>query len=277
MYYNKDFIFLELQKTGGSHILRLLSQLTDGNNLGKHNRLSIEYNDKYIFGSIRNPWDWYISLWAYGVGGKGAIRHRTTNSNNIDYYNNSLPKSMGKNRLSAAELFLAIYKDTFKPRKDWLSCYENANDPELFKKWLYLMLSKERRYDIGEGYAFSQLSKCAGLMTYRYLRLFTLGDSIYKRNELSSLDAITSFDSENNISSGMVRNEALEHDLIIVLQKAGVSLSDENITFIKNQTKTNTSERNQTNYYYDQATIDLVGDKEKFIIDKYNYKPPLLG
>jgi len=276
MYVHKDFIFLELQKTGGSHILRLLSQLVDGKNHGKHNRLNFEHNDKFVFGSVRNPWDWYISLWAYGVGGKGAIKNRTTNRNNIDYYNNSLPKSMGKNWLTVAELFLATYHDIFKPQRDWLSCYENTNEPELFKKWLYLMLSKDRRYDIGEGYAFAPLSKCAGLMTYRYLRLFTLGDSIYKRDELSSLEEITLFDSKNNISSGMVRNEALEDDLIDVLQKAGLTLSDENIAFIKNQTKTNTSKRNSTSFYYDQETIDLVTHKEKFIIDKYKYKPPLL-
>jgi len=276
MYVDKDFIFLELQKTGGSHILRLLSQLTDGDTSGKHNRLLLQDKDKFIFGSIRNPWDWYISLWAYGVSGKGAIRRHVTHKNNIDYYYKLLPKSMGKNWISLSELILAGYNDLFKPCDKWLSSYQSTSEPELFRSWLRFMLSSNRRYDIGEGYAFSPISKCAGLMTYRYLRLFTLGDLVYKDKALSSLEGIKSFDSDYNISNGMIRNEHLEDDLITVLQEAGRLLSQEEILSLKNKTKTNASKRKSTDFYYDQETINLVANKEKFIINKYEYMPPTL-
>ena len=97
MFVSKDLVFLELQKTGGSHILRLLSQWVKGEIVGKHNRLNWENAGKFVVGSIRNPWDWYVSLWAYGVGGQGAIRARTHKGLDFEYYRGMLPKSMGKN------------------------------------------------------------------------------------------------------------------------------------------------------------------------------------
>ena len=55
----------------------------------------------------------------------------------------------------------------------------DADDAGLFRKWLKLLLSAENRFDIGEGYGYSPLSRHAGLLTYRYFRLFTLGRAVF--------------------------------------------------------------------------------------------------
>lgn len=276
MFVANNLVFLETQKTGGTHIRRLLEQYTDGEPVGKHNRLTDLYANRFVFGSIRNPWDWYVSLWAYGVSGRGAIRCRSLNGVDFNYYHRMLPKAMGKNWLTPVELVKSIYHDALKPVTRWRESYRDAKNPELFKIWLKLLLDKERRFDIGEGYGFSPVSKHAGVLTYRYFRLFTRGDRIFKDKRLNSLEGISSFDDEYNVSSDMVKTETLEDDFIRVMSAAGYTLSVEQISAIRNKAnaKTNVSERQTAAYYYDEETIALVADKDRYLIEKYDYSPP---
>lgn len=274
MFVAKDFVFLEMQKTGGSHILKLLRRYTHGENFGKHNRLIDAYKDKFIIGSIRNPWDWYVSLWAYGVSGKGAIRARTTKRVDFNYYYVGLPKSMGKNWLNINQLARAISNDITKPTQEWRLSYKSPDDPNNFRRWLKLVLDSKRKYDLGEGYAFSPLSKIAGLMTYRYFRLFTLGDLIYKDDSLISHHGLQEFDRKWNILRAIIRNEHLEEDFIRVLDMAGYRLSPEQVQEVYDEKKTNVSSRNATAYYYDRETIELVSEKEAYLINKYGYASP---
>lgn len=276
MFVSNDLVFLELQKTGGSHILRLLSQCLKGDIEGKHHRLDITHENKFIFGSIRNPWDWYVSLWAYGVGGQGAIRVRTHKGLDFNYYRQMLPRSMGKDRLTPVELFSAIFHDSLKPVNKWRAAYQNADDPKQFREWLKLVLNSDRHFDLGEGFAFSPLSSHAGLMTYRYLRLFTLGDQIYRDRSLASLNGLFDFDKKHNIAKAMIRTESLEDDFIAVLEKAGCVVTADMLDAIEKSGKTNRSKRNKAAFYYDQETIKLVSQQEHFLIEKYGYKPPVL-
>ena len=276
MFVARKLIFLELQKTGGSHIIRLLERYTDGITEGKHNRLPVDYDRKYIVGSIRSPWDWYVSLWAYGVGGKGAVRARGTAGIDLNYYHRMLPKEIGKNWLTFRELFASLYHDALKPVELWQQAYKNSSDPELFRSWLRLLLDKKRRYDIGEGYGFSPISTSAGLLTYRYFRLFTVGNHVFSDKRLIDLDGIREFDREFNITSGIIRNESLEADFVRVLEEAGQPLSDDQINDIENrrEVKTNISERKSASYYYDDETIALVAERDRYLIEKYSYTPP---
>ena len=72
-----------------------------------------------------------------------------------------------------------------------------------------------------------------------------------------------------------IRNEQLEDDLIDALTLCGMQLTPQQISDIREAEKTNTSSRRKDlGYYYDQATVDLVIEREWFIIDKYGYEPP---
>jgi len=55
MFVSEKIVFLELHKTGGSHIGHLLSSLLEGEQVGKHNTLKGLYRNRTILGSIRNP------------------------------------------------------------------------------------------------------------------------------------------------------------------------------------------------------------------------------
>jgi hypothetical protein len=270
-------LYLELQKTGGSHLLRLLDTYTDGATEGKHNRLIRSIDERLVIGSIRNPWDWYVSLWAFGAGGHGAIRMRTARRFDLNYYNRMLPKDMGKNWLSPAEFIRSVYHDAIKPVSRWKATYLDPADPLLFRAWLSLLLDNKRRFDIGEGYGFSPLSAHAGLMTYRYFRLYTVGESIFRDSGLEHASYLERFDKASNITGAMIRNESLEDDFIEALDRAGYALSEENREAIvkKQHGKTNISERKPAAYYYDAATSALVAERECYLIDKYGYKAPI--
>lgn len=277
MFIADQLLFLELQKTGGSHIRKLLEQYTNGRTHGKHNRLLTVPENKSIIGTIRNPWDWYVSLWAYGVGGKGAILSRTGKGLDFDYYYKMLPKDMGKNWLTPGEALVSAYHDLIKPCSQWKKAYSDSTNPECFRAWLKLLLNPDRRFDIGEGYGFSPLSNHSGLLTYRYFRLFTLGQAIFKDQRLRHYDGIKGYDTEKNITSSIIKTESLEEDFIHALTQAGVELGSDELLAIRNKTdgKTNVSERKAATYYYDDETLDLVARKDRYLIDKYRYNAPV--
>ena len=78
MYINDHIIYLHLQKTGGTHITDLLVRYLGGTVINKHGRLDCYPAGRTVIGSVRNPWDWYVSLFAYGCMGEGAIKGALT-------------------------------------------------------------------------------------------------------------------------------------------------------------------------------------------------------
>ena len=84
MFKSDHIIYIQMQKTGCTHIASLLSSLFNGEQIGKHNAApadDITQKDKFFLSSIRNPWDWYLSLWTYGIQGSGGLRNRLTTRN----------------------------------------------------------------------------------------------------------------------------------------------------------------------------------------------------
>ncbi len=274
MYISEKFVFVELHKTGGSHILKLLADATDGYVEGKHNRVPAAFHNRFIIGSVRNPWDWYVSLWAYGCSARGGIYHRLTNGLDFGYYHRQLCKEMGRDWLSPGILARQIYHDLLKPVPHWTALYADSDDIGAFQEWLHLVLSEERKFDIGEGYGFFPLSTGTGLMTYRYLKLFTsMGRALYNPDYLRGIETIEQCWEESGIVDFIVRNEKLEEDLIKALELAGAGLNEaaiENIRVSANN-RSNTSRRMATEDYYDAGCRELVQQREAFIIKRHGY------
>lgn len=280
MFISESVIFVELHKTGGTHIGRWLQQLVGGEQVGKHNRVPPELRHRFILGSVRNPWDWYVSLWAFGCGGQGSVRQQTTRRIDLQYCRRQLPREMGKKRLAVDEWAAQLAADWRKPVDAWRSSYRAADDRAAFREWLALMLSHERRFDMGEGYGYSPISMSSGLLTYRYLKLFTaLDDELYTDRGLASLSGQFSACEAKSLVSHIIRNENLEDDLLLGLDKAGIVLTEKQCAALRNgsQNRTNSSRRRGIAYYYDQACIDLVAQREALIIDRHGYTPPVGG
>ncbi|KZZ09852.1 hypothetical protein A3750_08500 [Oleiphilus sp. HI0079] len=272
MMVSDELVFLELHKTGGTHIGRLMEKYLGGHREGKHNRLPAEYKSRFVFGSVRNPWDWYVSLWAYGCLGKGSVHQQTTSRISPLYYYRELNKEMGHDSFELKYAARQCVNDVFvKDRAAWEWCYEDANDPEKFRTWLQLVLNPENSLDLREGYGFAKISKQHGLMTYRLFKLFTSFDLFSLENA-----AVANLDNawkDERIVDYVIRNEELEKGFVAALDKANYGLSDEHRSEILGgaNKRTNVSKRGEKEVYYDETSINLVASRESFIVDTFGY------
>lgn len=255
MWITEKLIYLQMQKTGSSHIVHLLKNYIGGKKKGVHNHLKKYNKNKFLVVSVRNPWDWYVSLWRFGCNQKGEIHRRLTQE---------APEVMAKINKNKSE----------KVAEKWNSVYANPEEPENFRNWLKLIYNPWRMKDLRENYHKSSLSAFAGFMTYRYCK-FSLKD-FQPETVIEDFSALKAYDEKNNMINGVIKTESLEEDLINVLQQAGHEIDATIINQIyasKSQTK-NATKRHPSSFYYDAETIALVAEKDKFIIEKFSYLPP---
>lgn len=264
---NDKLLYLQMQKTGCTHITCLLSNCVGGTEYGKHSTLKDGRKPaKFVFSSVRNPWHWYVSLWAFGCDGKGNLYTRVTKRQPIE-----------RLIISAVRRPISFLRYLRIPGELWRETYGGHDDSDKFKKWLKFMFDERRKGDFGEGYARSPISSFAGLMTYRYCRL-CLKDFLQmsRKVALTSIDALKEYDEENNVLDATVRTEHLESDLIQILKGAGYSVGPGMVNFLymAKERRKNTSRHLDPKLYYDEETIDLVAQKESFLIEKYGYEGP---
>ncbi len=257
MVISDKVIYLELQKTGCSHVRKLLTSIPEYNGkiLGKHNTIYEvplsaigDVSSKLKVGNIRNPWDWYVSLWAFGTTGNGGL------------VNHIINKSFVK-KLKNPQYF-------FIPVNLWKSVYADATNPELFRQWIKMILNSKRRRDMGKGYGISSMSSFSGLLTYRYMRLYTY-DFDKDNGSIGNYDQLKSFDERKNMLDYIIRNENLENDFKVLMER--LDMPGEAVSKVIHSGKTNASPREDYHKYYDDETIQLIWEKEKLIIEKYQY------
>lgn len=265
MLIGEKFIYFELQKTGCSYTRNVLNQLPTVNSYvhGNHNtymdlpsELTDTFTSKVKVGNIRNPWDWYVSLWAFGCMGKGSV-----------YYN---VIQRCKRKIAEGKKWKAVIpKPYIKNMGMWEEVYANAYSPELFRAWLKLML--EDSAPIGADYKKSPISEHAGLLTYRYLKLYSY-DGEQQVAQLKNFQKIQQFDTENNFIDVTIKNEHIHKDLLYNASKIGLPIEELQAVLDKFSDKTNTSSRKPYPFYYDEETKYLVEKKERLIIEKYGYE-----
>lgn len=75
MFQCEQLIYIQMQKTGCTHIESLLSGLFEGKQVGKkHSPATPEQirNHPYFISSIRNPWDWFFPSGPSAFRARGA-------------------------------------------------------------------------------------------------------------------------------------------------------------------------------------------------------------
>lgn len=255
MFISDKLVYLALHKTGCSHTIKLLSSVKElnGKIIGKHNTIYDvspqelgNLEQKIKSGNIRNPWDWYVSLWAFGSMKKGAL------------YEMLIEKRWYK-KIKHPQSF-------FTPVAEWKKVYSNVEDKALFRQWLSMLLKKRRKDIIGFGN--KNIPNNIGLMTFRYLQLYSY-DFNENVNLLNDFSKLKTFDEQYNFIDHFIYNDNLEKDFIELMDKAGIDKTVVN-ELIK-MPKTNTSKRDSYQQYYDQETIDIVAQSDKLIIDKHNF------
>ena len=86
--FNK-FVYLDLQKTGSSYVSKFLQAcciLTE-KKFKKHGFIREDYDSsKFYFITVRHPLSIYSSLYRYGLGGRGEVRHKLAKTKNLSAY-----------------------------------------------------------------------------------------------------------------------------------------------------------------------------------------------
>jgi hypothetical protein len=256
MYLSEKLIYLELQKTGGSHVRRLLQDLSlDGSFTDMHDRLDevrhakkLLQKDPLILGNVRNPLSWYVSLWAYGCSGEGEIYYRTATW--------------------WWRYILSDLRALTIPRNRWKFLYGDVSDPERFREWLHMILSSDFKINIGEGYGDSELSKEIGFFTYRYFQLYSRMNRKRWLSEGKAEAYLKQAESEF-IPTAIIRMESLTEDLIDILRSNSFDLSTEILEKWRSLPRTNTSSHRPFEEYYDETSMELVLKKDRYILEKY--------
>ena len=264
MFITDNLVYIQLQKTGCTHIARLLRKVVGGEQIGKHNSATPELlqSPRIFVSSIRNPWEWYLSLWSYGCDGKGGIRRQLTSSGLRGRVSDEKPLSIARR----------AYRELSKDTAEWRRLYADSNDPELFREWLKTILDYKSRFDFGEGFGESDISKFSGLYTYRFLTLCCRNTSSLSDGSILCHSDLSRFTSKNCYVSEWIRNENLENDVIRILEVSGKVMSKADEDVVRSQPKTNISSRAKSiEPYFDDESRELIRSKERLIIEKFDY------
>ncbi|MEX2596359.1 MAG: hypothetical protein WEC59_05450 [Salibacteraceae bacterium] len=265
MLIGDELIYLELHKTGCTHTRNILSKIDSLNAkpYGKHNKYHElpkkhrkNFDDKIKLGNIRNPWDWYVSLWAFGCLKKGGLYNRVTESPNI------IP-------LKKARRFMKHPYMLYNNPKAWRKVYADANDSKLFRIWLKLILNDSDVY-LGENYKKLPLSEFTGLLSFRYLNLYTYRNK-NAFSKIKSPKQLKSYNEENNFIDIIIPNEKIHTKLVDVAPIIGASKKAVETVLSSSEQRTNASKREDYRHYYDEETMNLVKKKDQLIIDKFGY------
>jgi len=269
MFVCNELIYIQLQKTGCTHIASLFSKLFDGDVVGKHNAATPEQleSTEYFVSSIRNPWDWYLSLWTYGVQGVGAVRHRLTER--------KFRKPSGSIFRNSKKLFQVNYDELTKDVKTWRSVYSRSDDVEAFRRWLRLIHDHNNSRYLGEGYGDTAITDQCGFMTYRYLHLCCKNvQELNSSGVIANYNELVQFDRDNCYIDYFIKQEALESGVCEAVEHVR-PLAQSEREMIFGSSKTNTSVRKLSLAdYYDKESIDLILSRDRLIIEKFNYLPP---
>jgi hypothetical protein len=268
LFVSDRFVFLELQKTGSTHIRGLLKEVVGGALMGKHNQVTPELLDgsRVVLGSIRNPWDWYVSLWAFGCGALGDLYAVATRRRKV--------RGHGW-RSSPLDAVGHLAQELRRDPEEWRRVYADPDDPAAFRRWLFLVHDRlpYQAYDFGT----ASLGRHVGLMSYRYLHLYcTTSGRGAGLGRLAGYDSIAAYERDNNLVDHFIRNEALEDTFIDALEKSGIQLTGAQLARIRGRQRLNTSSRRRdTTYFYDAGSAALVLERERLLIDRFGYVGPI--
>lgn len=243
MYVGRDLVFVQLQKTASTHVARLLHALLGGlliEGPRKHAPIPPVMRDRFVLGSIRDPWAWYVSLWSFGVAERGALQLRVTRRTTPD---------------RAAQ---------------WREVYRSVDDVAGFRRWLTMIHDPVMAQDLREG--FEPGAVPYGLLTHRYRSICwdTGADDVG-----GSTSDLLAADRQRCYVDAFVRVEDLERTLVDNLERV-VGLTSEQRARIETAGFTNRSPRSlDRRAYYDASSARLVAEREALVVERFGYESPI--
>jgi hypothetical protein len=271
MFVSDKIVFMELQKTGCTHIRNLLKEIVGGEFVERHIQADPRLfgDGRFFLGSVRDPWDWHVSLWAYGCDSKG------------DFFSNVTTKGIrirdrGWKRHPYSTLIEYLGSRPNRHSEQWKRTFRDVNDAGAFRQWLHMLHDETYWCDVGEGYWRFALNRYAGLLTYRYLKIFTCKKGeLDVLKKLSTPEQLAEHERQHCFIDYFIRNESLEADLLAALELKKFEIPHKVAAGMTARPRTNTSSKKHgPRYYYDAEAEKLVGARDRLIIDKFGYLAP---
>ena len=269
MFISNELCFLEFGKTGCSYIREVLSEnIQEGFLTTAHDTINedlLKSNCLFI-GSIRNPLDWYVSLWAYGcLKRKKDPLYSNLTSRRINPFRLS---SINKNYLKKTKF---IYDQFFKNINQNKSLYSDPYNVKKFREWIKIILKHPNKNQLGEQYALSNTNKFIGYMTFHYLVRFINPKKLHKlfNNEINNYEDLKNFDIKYNFIKSMIKFENIDKNILNVFNQANITVDKKKI-FEKHPVNLSRRLKNAMDYY-DDETIKLVHQNDQLIFEKYKY------
>lgn len=251
MIIAENFIYLELHKTGSTHLRKLFKDNFDISIIGKHNSIFEVFRDssnevlksKLIFGSIRNPFTWYLSLWAYGCNSKGHLFNLKTKISRKNIFN-----------LKLREL------------KNWKRVYSDVNNPIYFHGWLKMVMEFSEKDANNLTFNNISLDKNVGFMTKRFLDIY------YNFNEKDNF--INNNMKIDNLKKRLVVNYFFSQENLVQDFKRLIknNLNNPKRTLIIDNSFSNSTKKNKSDFYYNDESIELVSKYDSILLDTFKYK-----
>jgi hypothetical protein len=269
MFISDKLCFLELGKTGCSYIREVLSQnIQQGNLTHIHDTIDSELlnSNRFFLGSIRNPFDWYVSLWAFGcLHKKKDPLYSNLTSRRINPFRLS---SINKNYLKKTKFISnQLIKNIGMNKK----LYSDPLNVDNFKEWIKIILKKKNKNQLGEHYAISNTNKFIGYMTFHYLLRFVRPDKLYMlfNDEVSNYEDLKNFDKSFNFIKSTIKFENIDQDLFNIFNQLNIPIDKKKL--IKKNPVNKSIRLKNTMSYYDNETIKIVQQNDSLIFEKYEY------
>lgn len=249
----KHFIYLDVYRTGSTHIIKLLRRisLSEEIRIWRHYPITtagylVRPGRRVVFTSVRNPWDWYVSLWSHGVDGHSAIRR---------FMLGTLP-----------EKEVASYYDREKPAQSFGRWLAAIHDPAFVDA------------NLEEGYPQSRLSSVIGLYSYRFQRVTTRFPWFFlRRNQIRQPEALREFHRKRKVYSVVLKTENLTEDLASFVETHGArcNFKEDAADILRkfSHRNRNASTRLLPHYrdYYTDESAKMVAERDRFFLDEFGY------
>jgi hypothetical protein len=176
----ETFVYLDLEKTGSTFIVRLLRDhcretLVRGR---KHKAMGPDADrSKFHFISVRNPLELYLSLYSFGCERWGSLRGQLAADGRPDFYDRT---------------------------------------PGGFNRWLDYLLVARNTQGLGGGFPKGKLALLLGLQSHRFLHL-ALADASEVLGACETRDDVRRAYAEHRIADYVVRNEHFAADLAALI------------------------------------------------------------
>lgn len=274
MFVTPNIVFVEVPKTGSTYIDQIMIDLLEGDKIGKHNYPSEDLlnSDRKFIASIRNPFDWYVSLWAYGckVKKRSGPYQKTTSWRPFCLNGYGLDKDLAGGLRSYIKY---LTQGPFENRQLWRDCYRTQTDHTLFGDWTKLIFDPRKTYLYNALLSRSAIGEFVGLYTFRYLWLTCRNRlDLLSSNCPRTIDQLIDWEAKNSYIDYFIHMENMSEELCYALNHHGHKLNAKQESCIQAGGRRNASARERDlSTYYDRATEQIVREREQLIFSKFQY------